>query len=89
MIAAVSLFQYPIPDGEAEINAENNYMWPKTVKLAKEHKAHIMIAILGNEENTIKEGELFTKLAATCCNQEYATGVYTSGVVFELCCSLL
>ena len=83
MIAAVSLFQYPIPEGEAEINAENNYMWPEAVEVAKEHKAHIMIAILGNEENTIEKGELFTKLVATCCNQEYATGVYTSGVVFE------
>ena len=28
-------------------------------------------------------GKLFTKAMAVCCKQKYATGVYTSGVVFE------
>lgn len=83
MIAAVSLMPYPIPDGEAEINAENNYMWPEAVEIAKEHSAHIMVAVLGQEDDVIQKGKLFTKLVATCCNQKYATGVYTSGVVFE------
>jgi len=83
MIAAVSLMPYPIPNGEAEINAENNYMWPEAVDAAKEHSAHIMVAVLGQEEDVIKKGKLFTKLVATCCHQKYATGVYTSGVVFE------
>ena len=32
MIAAVSLMSYLIPNGEAELNAENNYMWPDAVK---------------------------------------------------------
>ena len=32
MLAAVSLNNYPIPGGEAEVNAENNYMWPDAVK---------------------------------------------------------
>ncbi|MCR0308993.1 DUF4261 domain-containing protein, partial [[Clostridium] innocuum] len=27
--------------------------------------------------------KLFTKAMAVCCKQKYATGVYTSGVVFE------
>ena len=31
-----------IPDNEAEINAENNYMWPEAVEVATAHKAHIM-----------------------------------------------
>ena len=83
MIAAVSLMPYPIPNREAEINAENNYMWLDAVDAAREHSAHIMVAVLGQEEDVIKKGKLFTKLAAACCCQEYATGVYTSGVVFE------
>ena len=56
MIAAVSLMPYPIPDGEAELNAENNYMWPEAVKAAKEHCAHIMVAVLGKEENLLERG---------------------------------
>ena len=83
MIAVVSLMPYPIPDGEAEINAENNYMWLEAVETAKEHSAHIMVAVLGKEENVLKKGKLFTELIATCCYQKYATGIYTSGTVFE------
>ena len=83
MIAAVSLMPYPIPGGEAEVNAENNYMWQEAVKAAREHSAHIMVAGLGREKNVLEKGKLYTKLAAACCRQQYATGVHTSGVVFE------
>ena len=83
MLAAVSLNNYPIPGGEAEANAENNYMCPDAVKVAKKHSAHIMVAVLGKEENLLEKGKLFTKVVAACCRQKYATGVYTSGVVFE------
>ena len=83
MLAAVSLATYPIPNGEAEGNAENNYMWEDAVKVAKEHRAHLMVAVLGKEEDLLEKGKLFAKVVAACCRQEYATGIYTSGVVFE------
>lgn len=83
MFAAISLMQAPIPDGEAEENAKNNYMWPEAVDVAKAHKAHIMVAVLGEEEDLLERGKLYTKLVAACCRQKFATGVYTSGVVFE------
>ena len=83
MLAAVSLATYPIPNGEAEGNAENNYMWEDAVKVAKEHRAHIMVAVLGKEEDLLEKGKLITKVVAACCRQDYATGIYTSGVVFE------
>ena len=83
MLAAVSLTSYPIPGGEAEGNAENNYMWEDAVKVAKEHRAHLMVAVLGKEEDLLEKGKLFTKMVAACCRQKYATGIYTSGVVFE------
>ncbi len=83
MITAVSLMTYPIPGGEAEINAENNYMWPEAVEAARKHRAHIMVAVLGKEDDVLEKGRLYTRLVAACCHQKYATGVYTSGVVFE------
>ena len=83
MVAAVSLATYPIPNGKAELNAENNYMWEDAVKVAREHCAHIMVAVLGKEENLLEKGKLYTKVVAACCKQKYATGIYTSGVVFE------
>ena len=83
MMLIVTLFHGHIPDNEAEINAENNYMWPEAVEVAKAHKAHIMVAVLGEEEKLLERGKLFTKAMAVCCKQKYATGVYTSGVVYE------
>ena len=83
MMLIVTLFHGHIPDNEAEINAENNYMWPEAVEVATAHKAHIMVAVLGEEEKLLERGKLFTKAMAVCCKQKYATGVYTSGVVFE------
>ena len=83
MMLIVTLFHGRVPDNEAEINAENNYMWPAAVDAARAHKAHIMVAVLGEEEKLLERGKLFTKALAVCCKQKYAAGVYTSGVVFE------
>ena len=83
MMLIVTLFHGHIPDNEAEINAENNYMWPEAVEVAKAHKAHIVVAVLGEEEKLLERGKLFTKAMAVCCKQKYTTGIYTSGVVFE------
>ena len=83
MMLVATFFHGHIPDSEAEINAENNYMWPEAVEAAKAHKAHIMVAVLGEEEKLLERGKLFTKAMAVCCKQKYVTGVFTSGVVFE------
>lgn len=83
MIAAVSLMHGPVPGGEAEDNAENNYMWPDAVKAAQSHAAHIMVTVLGKETDVRLRGQFFVKLAAAGCRQPGVLGVYTSGVVFE------
>lgn len=83
-IAAISLMPFPIPNNEAETNAENNWMWPEAVNAAKEHCAHIMVAVCGGkDDDLIERGKLFVKLMDACCRQQYVTGVYTSGVVFD------
>lgn len=82
MTAAVSLMPAPVPNGEAVLNAKNNYMWPEAEKTAKAHKAHIMAAVLGDAP-LLEKGKLFVKLLACGCRQKNATGVYTSGTVFE------
>ena len=79
----ISKFPAPVPNEEAEINAENNWMWEEAVEVTKTHKAHIVVAILGDEEDLISRGILYTKIMATCCKQENAIGVFTCGVVFE------
>lgn len=83
MMAAVSLMPAPVPNGEAEECAKNNYMWPEAEKTAKEHKAHIMVAVIGKEKSLIERGKLYVKLLSVYCHQKNITGIYTSGVVFQ------
>ena len=59
-VAAVSLMKGPIPDGEAETNAENNYMWPEAVDAAREHRAHLLVFVGEREDDDlIERGKLF------------------------------
>ena len=83
MVVAVSLTTSPIPGGEAEVNAKNNYIWKDAVKAAEEHCAHIIVAVMGKNEDLLEKGKLFTKTLAACCRQKFATGVYVRGVVLE------
>lgn len=83
MMASVALMPTPVPGGEAEQNAANNYMWPQAVEMAKTHQAHFVVAVLGSEPDIIKKGELFVKLLACCCKQKNIIGIYFSGTVFE------
>lgn len=82
MTIALSLMPAPVPNGEAEENAANNYLWKDAVEVTKAHQAHIMAAVIGNAP-LIERGKLFVKLLASCCKQPNACGVYTSGTVFE------
>ena len=79
----VAMMDAPVPDGEAEANAANNYMWPEAVETVKTHKAHLMVAVMGTDAPVKERGLLFAKLMAACCRQETVLGIYTSGTVFQ------
>ena len=83
MMATVSLMPVPVPDHEAEENAVHNYLWPQAVETAKDHKAHLIVGVMGENASLLDRGKLFVKVLAACCKQPAATGIYTSGTVFE------
>ncbi len=84
MMAVVSLMPAPVPDGEAEANAANNYMWPEAVEVTSGHQAHLLVALLDKGERPpVEVGKAFTKLCAACSKQPQALGIYTAGTVFE------
>ena len=83
MTVAVSLMGAPVPDQEAERNAENNYLWPQAVERTKQHQAHLLVAVLGRDQTALSQASLYTKLAASCCRQDGVLGVYTTGTVYE------
>lgn len=80
---AISKFPVPVPNGEAELNAQNNFLWADAVAVTKTHQAHIVVAVLGDGEDVREKGLIYTEIMAACCKQETAIGVFTSGVVFE------
>ena len=55
----------PVPDGEAEANAANNYMWPEAVETVKTHKAHLMVAVMGTDAPVKERGLLFAAVSYT------------------------
>lgn len=77
----ISLVPAPVSGSEAELNAENNYMWRGSVDAANAHKAHLTVAVLDREQDPIHFGQLFVKVMASCCRQENALGVYTGSTV--------
>lgn len=73
----------PVPDGEAEFYAGANYLWKDAVTVAKEHEAHMLVAIMGKETDVIKRGKLLVQVISSFCKQKYTTGIYTSGTVYQ------
>lgn len=80
---AISLMPGPIPDGEAEIMAERNFMWPDGREKVKQHKAHILIAQLGKELPPKESGVMLVKAVVSACKQEGVIGIYTGDIVLE------
>lgn len=83
MLLTISFLDAPVPDGEAEHYAAANYMWPDAVEIISGHKAQILVLAVGEDDDLLEIGELFTKAVATCLKQRYAVGVYTDGAVFQ------
>ncbi|MCI9156885.1 MAG: DUF4261 domain-containing protein [Lawsonibacter sp.] len=86
MTVAVSLMDFPVPEGEAEYWANSNFMdKEKAVAAAKAHRAHVLVAILDqmSQGRTRRQmGELYVKLVATLLKAPNALGVYTNGTVW-------
>ena len=83
MMATVGLMETKVPNGEAEYWANSNFMTrEKSVAAAKNHKAHLLVAILGGQSAPLKAGELFVKTVAACLKAPNALGIYDCGTVW-------
>lgn len=80
---AVSFVDAPVPDGEAEHNAQANYLWPEAAEVVKTHVAQIILAVFTRSGSPLDAGRLYTKLAASCLKLPNAIGIYMSGTVFQ------
>ena len=82
IMVAVALMPAPIPNNEAVDNAKINYKWKDAVKVAEEHKAHILVSLLG-EPNLVDGAKLYTKIISALTKQENCTGLYVTKTVLN------
>lgn len=83
MTVAASLMEAPVPEGEAEYWANSNFMEREAaLAAAREHRAHVMVAVVDKEHPPRQRGELYVKLVSTLLKAPNALGVYTNGTVW-------
>ena len=83
MMATVGLMETKVPDGEAEYWANSNFMTrEKSVAAARDHQAHLLVAVLGRGMAPLMAGELFVKVASACLKASNALGIYDCGTVW-------
>lgn len=83
LMIAITFVPAPVPADEVEHFARANYMWKSAVEDTKDHKAQLLVAILGGETDQRKRGRMFAKVVSSCLNQKNAIGVYADGAVYE------
>lgn len=79
----VSLMPAPIPNDEVVRNAETNFRWEEAVNVAKAHKAHLIVTVMGGKDDLLTATDLYVKLCSTCLKQPNAIGINTLGSVLE------
>ena len=82
IMVAVALMPAPIPNNEAVESAKTNYKWKDAVKVAEEHKAHIIVSLL-EEPNLVDGAKLYTKIISALTKQENCTGINVLGTVLN------
>lgn len=84
----------PIPDGEAESNADGNFLWPHGKDEVAQHRSHVVVTNMGGQEQTpIQSAVTVTQLALVALDVFGGIGVYwgnasvcNSRQVFEELC---
>ncbi len=81
-MVTISIIDEPIPDGEAEA-AANHAAWSEARKIAQQHTAHLMVAVLPSEMAAAEAGQLYCKILSAALEDDTALAVYASGTIIE------
>ena len=83
MLAAVSLYPFPVPHGEAEENAAHNYLWQEAAETAARHQGQLLVTVLPREQDHREAAMLQVKLVCAACRQRGILGIYANGTVYQ------
>lgn len=82
-IFSAALIPAPIPNGEAEAAAAENYLWPEAKEQTQRHRGHLLLAVVGTGLSARECGQQLVKLTASACRQPGVLGVYANEVVYQ------
>lgn len=80
-LAAYSLITSRVPDGEAEENAKNNYLWPEAQDHVRRHRSHLLVALVNHGSAAVEAATIHTEMVAAACKLPGVLGVYFQGTV--------
>ena len=77
-IGFLALMPIPIPGGEAEVNADGNFLWPNGREEAAAHRAHVIVTVAGGsaESTPVESALALSKLALVALRLFDGIGVY-------------
>ncbi|MBQ6853198.1 MAG: hypothetical protein IJO07_03360 [Peptococcaceae bacterium] len=81
-MVTISLIDLPIPDAEAEAAAVHA-AWQGAAAAAKQHAAHLMIAVLPDTMPAFDAGKLYCSMISAAVDDEAVLAVYTSGTIMD------
>ena len=79
---AISLMPFPVPSEEVG-KVAYNFLWKEGKDKVIQHKAHILVAVLGNDLPPTESGVMLVKAVVSACKQEGVLGIYTGDTVLE------
>lgn len=81
----LSVMPARIPNNEAEHYAKATYFCPDALDIAESHQAHLLITLVNLEGGNLSVDLMttYSKIIASCLQQEVAIGVYTSHSLFS------
>lgn len=57
MTLAIAIMPGPVPNGEAEHYAQGNYLWKDATEVARQHEAHILVSVTGDQSNLLERAK--------------------------------
>jgi hypothetical protein len=77
--AAIALLPAPIPWSNLEGPCATAWWWPEATERMKGHRAHVLVALVGETGNPVQRHITFTHLTAAVASHTDAVGIYWGG----------
>ena len=81
-LMAFTAINEPLPMDDLITCAKTNDEWPEAVSVAKNHKSHITVQVIGRNTSPVYTGILSVQMCSCCLKHRNATAINTLGSLF-------